>query len=144
MKKLLAALLLLVIPAPVLADGTTVFPGLYQTCGTWTPSDVSGASLTLTVTSANYCKTGRAVTYQMDITYPSTASSATNMISLPFAPLAVNQGAVSVTSSLALTMEVLLTGGNQVFVSKASSGAEANSTLSLGVFRVQGTYISST
>jgi hypothetical protein len=113
-----------------------------QTCTTWTPTDQSGAALSLTVTSANYCKTGRIVTFQMDIVYPSNASGVANAVSLPIVPLAVNQGSMVTTSSLALTMEVLITGGNQIFVQKASSGAEANATLSTGTFRVQGTYIS--
>ena len=54
--------------------------------GTWTPADVSGAGLTLSVSQANYTKIGNTVRASFVITYPSTASGLQNYISLPFAP----------------------------------------------------------
>ena len=44
--------------------------------GTWTPTDASGAGLTLTASSNKYTKVGRQVTVTALITYPSTASVA--------------------------------------------------------------------
>lgn len=53
--------------------------------GTWTPTDGSGAGLTLTTVSANYTKVGRNVTISAFVTYPATASGAASKISgLPF------------------------------------------------------------
>ena len=53
--------------------------------GTWTPTDDSGASLSLTITSAIYTKIGRMVMASFDITYPATASGATMLLGgLPF------------------------------------------------------------
>lgn len=43
--------------------------------GTWTPTDASGAGLTLTASSNRYTKVGRQVTVTALITYPSTGSS---------------------------------------------------------------------
>jgi hypothetical protein len=54
--------------------------------GTWTPTDASGAGLSLTVTQATYTKVGRQVTAQLYVTYPTTADVSGAAISLPFAP----------------------------------------------------------
>ncbi len=49
--------------------------------GTWTPVDVSGASLTFTVSSSpSYTKIGRLVIAAAIVTYPSTASGSTAKI----------------------------------------------------------------
>jgi hypothetical protein len=55
--------------------------------GTFTPTDVSGASLSLTNTSGIYTKIGNLVTMVFRADYPSTASSITAYMSLPFAPI---------------------------------------------------------
>jgi hypothetical protein len=53
--------------------------------GTWTPTDASGASLTLTVNSAAYVKIGRMVYIACSVTYPSTGSGAGAQIGgMPF------------------------------------------------------------
>jgi len=53
--------------------------------GDWTPTDASGAGLTLTVNGAQYVKIGRMVYGWLWITYPSTASGADAVIKgLPF------------------------------------------------------------
>ena len=62
--------------------------------GTWTPTDVSGAGLTLTIVSATYTKVGRLVTLQSEITYPTTAdTSGAGIGGLPYA--AASNGAAS-------------------------------------------------
>lgn len=53
----------------------------------FTPADVSGASLVLSQTSpGHYVKHGRMVTVSIDFRFPVTANSSTAKISLPFAP----------------------------------------------------------
>ena len=73
--------------------------------GTWTPSDVSGASLTFTLNAATYTKVGRLVTCNMALTYPVTASVLTAQIGgLPFTSgsygSATIQGSIAATSSV--------------------------------------------
>lgn len=66
--------------------------------GTWTPADVSGAGLSLTVASATYTKVGREVFIKAYLTFPATANGAQAQIGgLPFtvgsnqyAPMAVS------------------------------------------------------
>ncbi|MEI9995084.1 MAG: hypothetical protein WDM91_10850 [Rhizomicrobium sp.] len=48
--------------------------------GTWTPTDASGASLSLTSVDAAYTKVGRMVFAYFTLTYPSTASGSTAVI----------------------------------------------------------------
>jgi hypothetical protein len=53
--------------------------------GTWTPTDSSGAGLTLTIGGAAYTKIGRAVVVTAAITYPATGSGSSAQIGgLPF------------------------------------------------------------
>jgi len=53
--------------------------------GTWTPSDGSGAGLSLTVANATYTRIGRLVTANFAITYPATANATNARIGgLPF------------------------------------------------------------
>jgi len=53
--------------------------------GTWTPTDASGASLSLTVTYARYIRVGKQVTVFAYITYPTTANGFNAQISgIPF------------------------------------------------------------
>jgi len=57
----------------------------YET-GTWTPTDGSGAGLSLTVTGATYTKIGRMVYASAQVSYPTTANTASAKFSnLPFA-----------------------------------------------------------
>lgn len=52
--------------------------------GTWTPTDLSGAGLSITVNSASYTKIGRLVVANFYVTYPATGSASTAQLSLPF------------------------------------------------------------
>ena len=66
--------------------------------GTWTPTDASGAGLSLTIVSATYTKIGRLVTLQAEITYPSTVDASGSAIGgLPF--VAASNGAASYYAS---------------------------------------------
>ena len=51
--------------------------------GTYTPTDRSGQSLSLTVSYASYTKVGRLVQVEFDITYPTTSNTENARISLP-------------------------------------------------------------
>jgi hypothetical protein len=63
--------------------------------GTWTPTDASGAGLTLSVASANYTKIGNTVRLQAQITYPSNVSGANALLGgLPFSSPQYAIGAV--------------------------------------------------
>lgn len=58
----------------------------FYSAGTWTPTDGSGAGLSLTVTDANYILIGKLCTVSGAITWPSTANGASVQINgLPFA-----------------------------------------------------------
>jgi hypothetical protein len=59
--------------------------------GTWTVVDRSGASLSLTTNNSRYIKVGRMVYAFADVTFPSTSSTASIALSLPFPPDASNQ-----------------------------------------------------
>lgn len=78
--------------------------------GTWTPTDASGASLSLTVTSAKYTKIGRQVTVYFFLTYPITANASFATIGgLPFTT-AANMLVPSVSSTNQGTQMGLRTG----------------------------------
>jgi hypothetical protein len=66
--------------------------------GTWTPSDTSGAGLTLTITgTSTYTKIGRQVIVNADITYPLTANASLTLVGgLPFTTSAAPNGAGSI------------------------------------------------
>jgi hypothetical protein len=59
--------------------------------GTWTVVDKSGASLSLTTNGSRYIKVGRMVYAFANVTFPSTSSTASVNLSLPFPPDASNQ-----------------------------------------------------
>lgn len=65
--------------------------------GTWTPTDASGAGLTLTnETTATYTRIGRLVTARFEVLYPATANGANMTIGgLPFTNSAT-MGAVTI------------------------------------------------
>jgi hypothetical protein len=66
--------------------------------GTWTPSDTSGAGLTLTITgTSTYTKIGRQVIANADITYPVTVDASLTLVGgLPFTTSATPNGAGSI------------------------------------------------
>jgi hypothetical protein len=72
--------------------------------GTWTVTDASGASLSLTSNGTfYYAKVGRIVTITFNITYPVTASTANAVIgSLPFTSIAANQTSAILGSNIAI------------------------------------------
>ena len=86
-----------------LAGMTSQLLNFYEE-GTWTTTDASGASLSLTSNGTfYYTKVGRIATITFNITYPVTASTANAVIgSLPFTSIAANQTAAILGSNIAL------------------------------------------
>jgi len=110
--------------------------------GTWTPADASGAGLSLTINGAIYMKIGRLVYIAIDVTYPTTASTASATISLPFlSNNSINQ-AIAVgfnTSSTSLGAVVSSASG---IVFYAIGGLTQRTNVLMSTFRigVGGTY----
>jgi len=72
-------------PATQVASGNANTLDDYEE-GSWTPTDVSGAGLSFSTTSAQYVKIGQLVYVQGYLTFPVTSSTATVIIGgLPFA-----------------------------------------------------------
>ncbi len=101
--------------------------------GTWTPADASGASLSLTVTSAKYTRVGNVAHIQLHVTYPSTASGAAASISgLPFtvngygtAKIESNTGVTDMIASFrnaTTTLTILKTGDAAVTNANLTTG----------------------
>ena len=102
--------------------------------GTWTPTDASGAGLSLSVTSANYTKIGNTVRLEAFVTYPANISGASVLIGgLPFSSAFYSIGSVrSVVSCVATAL------GSNIYVHNPSNVAITNVQLtgSLFVFTV--------
>jgi len=111
----------------------------------WTPTDVSGASLSLTSNGqATYVKNGKMVSVFLDITYPTTSSTEIARISLPFRadsgcqPVG-NISLQSINGSFQISGSTTAT--EFVFWKPGASGAFAtNANLSGGRFQVTLTY----
>lgn len=111
--------------------------------GQWTPTDQSGAGLSLTITASNcvYTKIGRLVIVSYMITYPSTANGSNAVIGgLPFAPLttgnAVFGGQFFIsTEATAVIAQVFNDGSTKFNVLTAAAGAVTNATMSTDTIR---------
>lgn len=98
--------------------------------GTWTPNDQSGAGLSFTVTSARYTRIGRQVTVQFDITFPTTVSTATQLMGgLPFVAGAQNYGGFVTYTTHANALDLLLyTSGGVSYISYRIAAGGSNNT----------------
>ena len=108
----------------------------YET-GTWTPTDASGASLSFTVTSAQYVKVGQMVTATAVFQYPVTASaSSCSITGLPFSTN-MNNTTGSVLSSNAGAQKVIQNGSTTFLLFPVSSVSQStNVTLSNAIIYV--------
>lgn len=101
--------------------------------GTWTPTDVSGAGLSLT-SSGYYTKIGKLVFAQAAVTYPVTASGVSASIGgLPFAvknTSAARQGFISFTDNTGLFRVVPDGGGTSVSLRDNGGSAITNANMS--------------
>ena len=120
----------------------------YET-GTWTPTDVSGAGLTLTVNSAAYTKIGRLVNILFYVSYPVTANTATPIISLPFSPSTAQANGLYAELTTRVLTAIIGTVVAQVnpannailLVYNNSSSNPTNATMTGAGVLVQGSYL---
>jgi hypothetical protein len=113
--------------------------------GTFTPTDNSGASLSLTQSGqATYVKAGKLITCTMDITYPVTASTATASIAFPFVT-ATSSSFVGQVGYQTLGAYVSPSGDNVGFVFWNIAGAtQTNVSLSGKRLQISFTYRTAT
>jgi hypothetical protein len=106
--------------------------------GTWTPTDASGAGLTLTVTAARYTKIGRLVTVIADITYPTTANSSSAEIGgLPFASSGVNAIAFCFSNKTTQAYSnVIVSGGSNIRIYNSPSNYTRATNLDLSTLSI--------
>lgn len=110
------------------APGMTSELLTYYETGTWTPTDTSGAGLTLTVNSAVYTRIGNVVTVQAKVTYPVTASAlGAAVFGFPYA--ASSECAGAYYSGVAAGPTYYAITGAMYFANSAG-GAVSNATLS--------------
>ena len=98
--------------------------------GTYTPTDVSGASLSFTVDHAKYTRIGRLVTASVYLTYPTTASVLTAKISLPFASANYDVGSANSNSASSVTAVITIGGAASCTVRNSTSVSLTNANLS--------------
>lgn len=112
----------------------------YET-GTWTPTDGSGAGLTLTVTAAQYIKVGQMVTAIAILSYPVTASTFGAIVSgLPF-NTNLNNSCGSVLSSNAGAQKIINYGPTTLLLFPVNSVSQStNATLSTATIYLSVTY----
>jgi hypothetical protein len=98
--------------------------------GTWTPTDASGAGLSLTVTSARYTRIGQQVTAQFDITFPSTADTSAQILGgLPFVPANQSYGGFVTYTNHANALNFLVySSGGVGYVSFRQAAGGSNNT----------------
>jgi len=109
--------------------------------GTWTPTDASGAGLTLTVTAATYTKIGRMVYASLNITFPTTANGSTLILGgLPFTSSQLGSLAIGYTTQGASIMGLVGAGDTLFFLYDAAGNNLANSQMSAKVLRAVAIY----
>jgi hypothetical protein len=112
--------------------------------GTWTPTDASGAGLSLTVTSATYTRVGRQVTAQFDITFPLTVDASTQLLGgLPFVPSSLTFGGfVSYTThGAALNLMAFASGANGVVSFRQAAGGSNNNNAAYSTNVIRGVLV---
>jgi hypothetical protein len=99
--------------------------------GTWTPTDASGAGLTLTTSASKYTKIGRIVTCNFNVTYPATANASSCLIGgLPFISKGLH--AVSIGYTTVATVVRGTTGNDEFYflIYNSTGGRPTNADLS--------------
>lgn len=111
--------------------------------GTWTPSDASGAGLTLTVTSANYVRVGNAVHLQAYFSFPSTSNTSLVTIGgLPFTSIDYCTMPLNSSSNGAQVIQIQ-SSDTEFHVMNQVNQAFANYQFSAGFMVFSGTYLTS-
>ena len=100
--------------------------------GTWTPSDASGASLSITFNNASYTKIGRLVYIRCStIVYPSTANTSLATIgNLPFTNTSGNVGGGALVTADAQAQRMLIAGSTIFIYPNATDSSATNADLS--------------
>lgn len=115
------------------SDGTSIWRfGSPRLTGlqNWTPTDVSGATLALTIISAKQSRIGSLIVMQAAVTYPATASGAVASIGgLSFAASALHTGSVSAGTGNP-TVCAVASGATSIQFYTAAAGAITNAALS--------------
>ena len=109
--------------------------------GTWTPTDASGGGLSLTVTSANYTKIGRAVFLTAHFAFPVTADTNTVLLGgAPFTSVAYSGFSIGFNNNGA-TINWAIPNGSSQFVAQSTAGvAFTNAQFSNSTFVFAGVY----
>ena len=113
--------------------------------GTWTPTDASGAGLSLTIGGTPfYDKIGRQVTAGASVTYPVTADASANAIGgWPFAVpnnASLNQGCLSVSNEITALYHRVSANSSTSTTTTNTGASLLNSTLSTDVIIFESTY----
>lgn len=116
--------------------------------GTWTPTDASGAGLTLTISGTpSYVKIGSICTVTAFVTYPSTANaSAASIGSLPFTVKNIgnSQGATVANTDRGIAITAIGVGNTtQINFTDFSDVNQTNANFSTKFLRFSFTYITS-
>lgn len=119
----------------------------------WSPTDQSGAALSLTVNAAHYWTIGNLCKILFDITYPSTANTDSVAISLPIAPSPALDGEIAGSgivasssgfSTVTTPVTISVDGGDgsifNIFYSAGSDVTVKNNNLSGVTLRGECTY----
>jgi hypothetical protein len=119
--------------------------------GTWTPTDGSGAGLTLTLAAGAYTKIGRMVYWQAIVVYPATVdASVASIAGLPFALNLVSNTAgrsgstITVTTVATLIQSLQLETSNSVRFYKAGFVQNTNAELTGANIYCSGFYSTAT
>jgi hypothetical protein len=110
--------------------------------GTWTPTDASGAGLSITVINAYYTKIGRVVNFYLDVTYPSTVDASNAYLSLPFTATADGGGGIGY-NNIAYATQLFANVASSIGVVRLLTNAGltlTNATLSTKRFQITGQY----
>lgn len=108
--------------------------------GTWTPVDMSGASLSFSGVVGFFTKTGREVTLYGRIQYPSTANGNTQSVGgVPYTPLSTNNSVGSCVNDKGYTLQTKIdaASGTMQFLEMATGGGHSNAGYSTGTFTFQ-------
>jgi len=108
--------------------------------GSWTPTDTSGAGLSLTIGTTDYIKIGKQVTCFAAITYPSTAdATALRIGGLPFSAGTFCTGVTGYCVA-GFQLFIRAAGGTQIIPVKEDNSSPTNANLSTKYFQLHLTY----
>ena len=112
--------------------------------GTWTMTDQSGASLSLTVYVSSYTKIGNQVFFEFGMVFPTTSDTTALKLSLPFTAKATNDntggGGITVTNSGRTDTLVVIRNTSTFAVQSLLNASATNANYSGKQLRVAGQY----